>query len=238
MLGATGRQAYDVSGNGIHLPSVGAATFATQFGVMSAADTGAANQYFTAAHNRLPVGATDHFTLLGWENSGYTSLACVAGFGQDPGGASWNAVTGSHRMLLKFSNNYYFWGMNADWDTGIAYPASASSWTQWAFVFDGTTLCLCVDGKIRATRSGMPANTATAGSYAVIGAQHPSAANCDFNAGALAIYNRALTSAELAEFARVGFPGMMRRVSRTILVGGESAEAATRPDLMLLLGVS
>lgn len=140
------------------------------------ADVTAAESNVTkASATGLPVNTTDHFTVQGWQRStSYVSLSQLFGFGfalpTSLGGG------GAGRYLLEFNNDYYFWGINADWDTAVAFD-SDSKFHSWAFVWDGTTLVFYRDGVSAASRSGLPTGMTTADVNIIVGSHHSSGSN-------------------------------------------------------------
>lgn len=144
----------------------------------------------------LPNGSASSFTIASWVRTyAYVSLASAWGFGgQLPAATSGD---GTGRYLLQFNNHYYFWGFNADWDTGIAWDIDAN-WHHIVFTFDGTTLRFYRDGVLTAT--GTPSRTlSTAGDFVTAFSFYSSggttAANMDLDIGL--IYSRTLSADEI-----------------------------------------
>ncbi len=66
---------------------------------------------------------------------------------------------GQYRGILNFNSNYYFWGSNADWDTGITWDTDGATHVI-VLVNDGANLTLWRDGVNRAS-SALPAGLVT-----------------------------------------------------------------------------
>lgn len=165
----------------------------------------------------LPVGATDTFTLwYAHRTRTYKSLSSPFGFGTQPNIT--DPTNGAVRAVLQFggSGNYYFWGVNTDWNTGIAYdidnlPHSA------AFTGNGgspATIGFYRDGVSRGSTT-LGSSFIAAGSNIWANSKHSSGTEPDGDFLGGLIFNRVLSAGELAlldsEFRR-GYPTLLRRV--------------------------
>jgi len=126
----------------------------------------------------------------------YVSLSNIFGFGRDTATLS----VGFGRYILQFNNNYYFWGMGADWDTGIAYDTDAHQHIIAMVKTGATSFEFYRDGILRATTTSLTGTlqNLTAGNREIfVGNGHPSAATGpDMLWGGGAIFDRALTAPE------------------------------------------
>jgi hypothetical protein len=114
-----------------------------------------------------------------WTNSflhrtrSLVSLSQYWGFGS----ALSDGSTGTKRNVLCFGGNYYFWGENADWGTGIAFDAD-SDWHAVDVTSDGSSLRLYVDGMLAAGPQPIP-YAAASGTTVTAGGHHPAGASPD-----------------------------------------------------------
>jgi hypothetical protein len=130
----------DTSGNGNNGSVVsGSANYGPgKFGQGLYIDSATDHMADTAASN-LPIGASDSWSYNVWLYLTNTpdSLAYVVGFGGNDGVTSHN---GQNRGLIAFSGSdgrsIYFWGANADFATGVAYPLN--QWSMVTVVHNGT----------------------------------------------------------------------------------------------------
>ena len=150
-------------------------------------------------------------TLLPWTfattlcSTANVSLSHVFGFGIQYNGATIDigaTFYGQYRALLNYSNNYYFWGSSADWNTGIAWDTDGLIHTVM-FVSDGASLYFYRDGVRRATTT-LPSGlvTTVSGAYAVLGNKHQSGANSP-SASILSgrAWSRALSASDAKAYA-------------------------------------
>lgn len=152
----------------------------------------------SAIASGLPVYATDAFTIAFWHNTpAVVSLANLFGFGDI---LPTNGGGGTERYIITYLGHYYFWGSNADWDTGIAVDAD-ETWHHIAFTFDGAYLQFYRDGVPSAGPSASP-GFGTTSIHITIGGGHSVAASSLFSTVAdPLIFSRTLSAAEIAALA-------------------------------------
>lgn len=191
----------DSSGSGNTGVPAGAPTFVPgKFGnaVSLASPNDGVNVDFGAAN--LPLQGSDNWSMSVWANMATApgALEYLAGFGIDN---AWVAEfdQGATRSFLTFgganSNNFYFWGGAADFDTGVGYEAD-SQWHMYTLTYNAasTTMRAYKDGSFVAA-----GNVTLAPAFDEIHVGNPSNWNSNFD-GAIdefAIFNGALSEPQI-----------------------------------------
>jgi hypothetical protein len=152
----------------------------------------------------LPAGATAAFTIAGWVKlASFINLAHVFGFGENPPDV---ATDGAQRGILTFNpgagDNYYFWGANADWDTGIAVDID-NAWHHIAFTASASALTFYRDGTQRATTS-RPAGLTTAATTITLGSNNGAGTPMLGTFDDVRVYARELNSSDIAALFTLG----------------------------------
>lgn len=202
--------------------------------------TAAASSYVqTTIGVGLPTGATAPFTICGWVfGSTIVSLSHAFGFGSGPlNGSSSGTGNGTIRGVLQFggSGDYYFWGVNADWDTGILWDTD-SVWHHIGFTADATNIYFYRDGVQRGSAT-RPAALATAGTEITVGGRHSSASS--FFTGSVddfRIYNRRLDAPEFVTLYQAGYAGLRDAPTQYHELGALKTTGATAYTLTAAVG--
>lgn len=189
-----------------------------------------------AASSGLPTGASSPWTFAFWHRTRtLKSLSCPFGFGEEARGAG--GTVGAKRAVLQFggAGDYYFWGENRDWDTGVAWDVD-STWHHVAFTYDAASgafgdLRFYRDGRLAAGPNTLASTLTTAGSYLYACTKHPSGTSPDADFDDGIILARCWSAAEVAAWydqSRRGHPDTLRRLRRTWFVPEEVAGGTTR----------
>lgn len=142
--------------------------------------------------SNLPTGASDPFTLLFWVYlpEAEADGAVFAGFGHSD-------TDGKARYILRYNGHIYFWGLNADVDSLMAFDVGL--WQQIAVVADASNLVIYKNGSAIIT-AARPSLNDTAQEYSIGKATVPAGWQ-NYLKGIIdevRIYSRTLSAEEIA----------------------------------------
>lgn len=150
----------------------------------------------------LPTGASDAWSLSLWHRTdSNVSLSHYFGFGDNPSTNTFPA-NGVRRALLNFTGDYYFWGEDRDWDTGVAFDADGN-WHHVVITCSGTNLNLYVDGSLAAGPQSVP-SFSTAGTYITVGENHNAGGPPDADIDECGLWSVELTSGQVTSLYNGG----------------------------------
>jgi len=164
------------------------------FAAGASGDRNSRIEYGDAVGTLPIVDVFTHETVI--ETRSYVSLAGYWGAGTYDGAI--NPGNGSIRALISFSNNIYFFGGSADWNTGIAWSTLIDG-NPHSIIFtsNGTNIYLYVDGEQKASTTTPAFVEYDSGSTYKIGAGHSSmATDGDFVFYKGAMYDRFMSEGE------------------------------------------
>lgn len=203
----------DTSGNGNTGTLAGGDATADYFAGASgqALNINSAEGVSNAAASGLPTLAGDAWSMNVWLNlsSAPNGLDYAAGFGNnsnDNGGADPNGMSGGARGFLNFGTGYYFWGADADADSGTAYIADGQ-WHMYTITQSGGTVSMYIDGNL--VVSGAPSGPFNDAPITVQVGNQPALWTDTFRGGVdeFTIWEGELTAGEVA--ALVPEPGSL-----------------------------
>lgn len=149
----------------------------------------------------LPTGTSATWSFIFWHRtSARVSLSHYFGFGDYPNASA--SGNGARRGMLCFNSNYYFWGENSDWDTGVTFHQDSADHFV-AVTSDGTSLRLYIDGSLAAGPQTIP-YAATAGTSVTVGSHHTAGASPDAVIDECAIFTTTLSSGDISDLWTAG----------------------------------
>lgn len=196
----------------------------------------------------LPVAAADAWTISALITvPTYRAIAVIGGFGSTLP----SSTATVQRYMMTQSNNYYFYGGGADWNTGIAIEIS-EAWRHVVFSCDGTNLYFHLNGKPRGS-TARPA-FGTAGTTITVGSRHPGGTGFTGKVDCFRIYKRRLSDAEIARLYAEPYAGFMPPLEvdfpydvvgggdingvAAITIGGITAASTGTIDIAASLGIT
>ncbi len=161
----------DLTGKNNHLTPIGIGRVAGGFNFDSPSLTSHLSCTETSG---VAGGAGSSFTIYAqFVARSYVSLANIFGYGK---ALPESVGQGQGRYLIQFNGNYYFWGIGADWDSGVAFDADGEKHTV-CVVVNGASIKLFKDGDLVASGTTTSSLTTISAPKIYVGSGHTGAAS-------------------------------------------------------------